>query len=100
MEAAILEGCTVDAVTRTRTNGQPYISLEFKSKEGAQIAIVNPQLDERLTPNTVGNYQRRLKITTRFSAAPSLNEAATSDTAVREAVSRDGTKLNDSESQK
>jgi hypothetical protein len=70
VEWAMQHGCTATAVVRMRANGQSYNSLELTAPSGAQLAIPRPSLDERLAPNTVGNYQRRLGIKGGFAAMP------------------------------
>jgi hypothetical protein len=57
-------------VVRIRGNGQAYQVLELAAPSGARLAIPRPDMDERLAPNTVGNYQRRLGIKTSFHAMP------------------------------
>ena len=76
LSSAIHEGCQVVIVTRTRSTGQPYNSLEITAPSGAQLAIPSPKMNEHLVPNTVGRYQRRLGIKTSFNAAPLQPESA------------------------
>lgn len=63
-------GCTVEVKVRARKrDGLPYRVLEVTS-ETSRVAIVDPNMNERLAPSEIAYLQRRLGIKTPFAATP------------------------------
>lgn len=60
-------GCTGQVKTRAHSQtGQPYQSLELTAPSGAQVALADPDLDERLAPSQVTYLNRRLGLKSPF----------------------------------
>jgi hypothetical protein len=70
-------GCRVEVKVRNHSNtGQPYQSLEITSPAGSRAVLVNPNMDEHLSPSMVSYFQRRLGMKTPFPAEPESTETA------------------------
>jgi hypothetical protein len=64
-------GCSVEVKVRNHSiTGQPYQSLEVTSPTGSRAVLVNPNMDEHLSPSMVSYFQRRLAMQTPFPAEP------------------------------
>jgi hypothetical protein len=71
LDWATENGCTAKIQTRIHSGtGQPYQSLEVSAPSGAQVAVVDPDLSERLAPSQVAYMQRRLGLKSPFPATP------------------------------
>jgi hypothetical protein len=67
----ISAGCKAELKVRNRAvTGQPYQSLEITSPTGSRAVIVNPDMNEHLSPSMVSYFQRRLGMKTPFPAEP------------------------------
>lgn len=64
------KGFSIRETTKRSEKGRSYRELVITGKSGARLIIVNPDLDERLAPHTVANYQRRLGVSTPYAATP------------------------------
>jgi hypothetical protein len=64
-------GCKADIKIRNHAiTGQPYRSLEIVSMTGSRAVMVDPDMDEHLSPSIVSYFQRRLGMKTPFPGEP------------------------------
>lgn len=64
-------GCKATLTVRNHAiTGQPYQSLEITSPTGSRAVLVNPDMNEHLSPSMVSYFQRRLGMKTPFPAEP------------------------------
>ncbi len=71
LEWAKENGCKAQIRTRVHSvTGQPFQSLEITALSGAQVAIVDPDLNEHLAPSQVAYMHRRLGMKSPFPATP------------------------------
>lgn len=64
-------GCKVEVKVRNHSiTGQPYRALEITSPTGSRAVLVNPNMDEHLSPSMVSYFQRRLGMKTPFPGEP------------------------------
>lgn len=76
LEFAEANGCVLKIVIRETKSGRAYEAYELRNPRGGRLVVPNPDLQERLVPSIVSQYQRRLGIKTPFATLPEPSSPA------------------------